>query len=143
MTGTITRGADVAGHVVLGETLRPVLTTAMGSAIEIFDTTGPAEAGPPPHQHDWEETYVVLAGELEVRIGDADPVVIGPGDVAHVPAGTIHGYRNLSEAHFLTITTKGLASPFFETVATTVAMDPPDVPGIIRVGEAHGIEFSR
>jgi hypothetical protein len=33
---------------VLGETLRPLLTHAMGSAVEVFDTSGPAEAGLPP-----------------------------------------------------------------------------------------------
>jgi len=45
-----------------GETLRPLLTHAMGSAVEVFDTSGPAEAGPPPHRHPWEEIYVVLSG---------------------------------------------------------------------------------
>jgi hypothetical protein len=50
---------------VLGETLRPLLTHAMGSAVEVFDTSGPAEAGPPPHRHSWKEIYVVLSGQLE------------------------------------------------------------------------------
>ena len=53
---------------VLGETLRPLLTNAMGSSVEIFDTSGPAEAGPPPHLHPWEEVYVVISGELEVIV---------------------------------------------------------------------------
>jgi len=40
----------------------------MGSSVDIFDTSGPAAAGPPPHVHPWEEVYVVLSGELEVTV---------------------------------------------------------------------------
>lgn len=76
---------------VLGETLRPLLTNAMGSAIEIFDTQGPANAGPPPHEHPWEEIYVVLSGELQVSIAGENHV-LGVGGVAHVPANVQHGY---------------------------------------------------
>jgi hypothetical protein len=47
MPGTIT-AIDASDHLfVLGETLRPLLTNAMGSSLEIFDTSGPAGAGPP------------------------------------------------------------------------------------------------
>ena len=141
MTATINTLSDVDEHFVLGETLRPLLTNAMGSSIEVFDTTGPADAGPPPHRHPWEEIYVVISGELEVRIGDGAPVRVGPGSAAHVPAGTAHSYRNVTECHFLTITSKGRAAEFFAEVAT-VEMDPPNLPAIIGVGNSHGIEFA-
>lgn len=127
---------------VLGETLRPLLTNAMGSAIEIFDTQGPANAGPPPHEHPWEEIYVVLSGELQVSIAGENHV-LGVGGVAHVPANVQHGYRNLTDAHFLTIVTKGNATKFFTQVASEVEMSPPDIPGVVRVATAHGIEFAR
>jgi hypothetical protein len=64
MSGTITTIDTSDRLVVLGETLRPLPTNAMGSSLEIFDTTGPADAGPPPHTHPWEEVYVALDGEL-------------------------------------------------------------------------------
>jgi quercetin dioxygenase-like cupin family protein len=125
---------------VLGETLRPLLTNAMGSAVEIFDTRGPANAGPPPHKHPWEEVYVVISGDLEVTVGD-EVRVLTAGGVAHVPAGTKHGYRNLTDAHFLTIVTRGNAARFFREVAADVAMNPPDLPGVLRVAASHDIEF--
>lgn len=140
MTGTISATEDEQSHYVLGETLRPMLTNAMGSAVEIFDTKGPAEAGPPPHTHAWEEIYVVLSGELEVTVG-GHITRLGPGGYAHVPAGTPHSYRNVTDAHFLTIVTKGNAAKFFRQVATEVEMNPPDIPGILRVGASHGITF--
>ena len=59
-----------------------------------------------------------------------------------MPAGVTHSYRNRTECHFLTITTKGNAASFFTEVSAEVEMSPPDVPGIVRVGNSHGIEFA-
>ena len=45
-SAAVTSAGDTAdNNVVLGETLRPLLTHAMGSAVEVFDTSGPAGAG--------------------------------------------------------------------------------------------------
>jgi quercetin dioxygenase-like cupin family protein len=143
MTGTINTIDASENLFVLGETLRPVLTNAMGSAVEIFDTKGPANAGPPPHRHPWEEVYVVLTGELEISVGGGDPQVLTAGGMAHVPANTVHSYRNVTDAHFLTIVTRGNANKFFTEVSADVEMNPPDIAGIVRVAASHGIEFVR
>lgn len=127
-------------HYVMGETLRPLLTNAMGSAIEIFDTKGVPGGGPPPHKHQWEEIYVVLSGRMDVLV-DGQTKHLGPGDFAHVPANTPHGYTTLDHTHFLTIVSKGNAAKFFKEVANEVQMNPPDVPGVIRVGAKHGVTF--
>jgi quercetin dioxygenase-like cupin family protein len=89
-----------------------------------------------------EEIYVVISGELEVTV-DGESRALKPGDVAHVPAGVKHAYRNVTQAHFLTITTKGNAAKFFEQVSSEVEMSPPDLPGVLRVAAAHEIEFLR
>ena len=128
-------------HLLLGESLRPLLTCAMGSSIEIFDTSGPAGSGPPPHSHPWEEIHVVLEGELEVTV-DGETHVLTKGNVAHVPAGTEHAYRNLTDAHFLTIVSKGNASKFFARAASEVEMSPPDIPALTRVANDHGITMA-
>jgi quercetin dioxygenase-like cupin family protein len=140
MNGTINTIEATDSLFVLGEALRPLLTNAMGSSVEIFDTSGPAAAGPPPHFHPWEEVYVVLEGELEVIV-EGDSHVLKPGGVAHVPAGVTHGYRNVTDAHFLTIVTRGNAAKFFTEVSSDVEMNPPDIPGVVRVAASHGIEF--
>ena len=100
----------------------------------------PRGSWPPPHVHPWEEVYVVLSGELEVTV-DGQSSTLGAGGVAHVPANVKHAYRNLTEAHFLTIVTKGNAAKFFAEVAAKVEMNPPDIPGVIRVAKSHDIEF--
>jgi quercetin dioxygenase-like cupin family protein len=127
-------------HYVLGETLRPMLINAMGSSIEIFDTTGVPGGGPPPHTHQWEEIYVVLSGEMDVVV-NGKTTRLGPGGYAHVPANTPHGYTTIDETHFLTIVTKGNAAKFFKQVANEVEMNPPDIDGVLRVGAEHGITF--
>jgi quercetin dioxygenase-like cupin family protein len=127
-------------HHILGETLTPMLTNAMGSSIEIFDTRGVAGGGPPPHKHKWEEIYVVLSGEMEVFV-DGKTTRLKAGEFAHVPADTPHGYTTLTDTHFLTIVSKGNAAKFFKEVADDVAMDPPDIPGLVRIGEKHGVHF--
>ena len=142
MPSTITTLEASDSHFVLGETLRPLLTNAMGSTVEIFDTRGPAQAGPPAHRHPWEEIYVVLSGELEVTV-DGLPRTLKAGGVAHVPANATHGYRNVTDAHFLTIVTQGNAAKFFAEVASEVEMSPPDIPGVVRVAASHDIEFIR
>ena len=141
MTATINTLESSDQLFVLGETLRPLLTNAMGSAIEIFDTSGPANSGPPVHFHPWEEAYVVLAGELEVTI-DGHAERMRAGAVADVPANTEHGYRNVTDdCRFLTIATKGNAARFFAEVAADVEMNPPDIAGVVRVARSHGVEF--
>jgi hypothetical protein len=125
MTGKITTLEASDNLHVLGETLRPLLTNAMGSPIEIFDTRGPMNAG-----------------ALEVRMGSGEPHRLATGAAVHIPAGVTHSYRNLSDdTHFLTIVTRGNADKFFHDVSANVAMNPPDVPEIIRVGARHGIDF--
>jgi len=84
MTITTTTLDAADRNFVLGETLRPLLTHAMGSGVEVFDTSGPAEAGPPPHRHPWEEVYVVLSGQLEVTVEVASEVEMNPPDIAGV-----------------------------------------------------------
>lgn len=127
-------------YYVLGETLRPMLTNAMGSAVEIFDTKGPANAGPPPHSHAWEEIYIVLSGELEVTVAGKTSHLTA-GGYAHVPANTPHGYRNVTEAHFLTIVTRGNAATLFKKLSSEIAMDPPDLEGIQRIAATQGVKF--
>lgn len=127
-------------HHILGEALTPMLTHAMGSAIEIFDTRGIAGGGPPPHKHRWEEIYVVLSGEMEVTV-DGKTARLKAGEFAHVPADTPHAYKTLEDTHFLTIVSKGNAAKFFKDLGDNIEMNPPDFAGIISTGAKHGITF--
>jgi quercetin dioxygenase-like cupin family protein len=140
MSATETTAKTKESHIILGETLTPLLTNAMGSAIEVFDTRGIPGGGPPPHKHKWEEIYVVIAGEMEVMV-DGKTHRLKAGEFAHVPADTPHAYKTLDETHFLTIVSKGNAAKFFKDVGDNVAMNPPDFAGIVSTGARHGVHF--
>jgi quercetin dioxygenase-like cupin family protein len=64
---------------------------------------------PPLHVHHHEnETFYMLEGTVRFEM-DGKPIIAGPGDVVHVPAGAVHSFVVLSPdgARFLTITDGG------------------------------------
>ena len=48
----------------------------------------------PDHSHPGEEIIYVLEGRFEYRVAGR-PVIVGPGEVLFIPAGTIHSARNI------------------------------------------------
>jgi len=63
--------------------------------VEQFEVPA-ATLGARPHVHrEHDEYFYVLHGELTVATG-AGEVVLGPGDLAHAPRGSVHGFRNAS-----------------------------------------------
>lgn len=144
MSVTITAIDEAPQLAVVGETMRPLVTGAGGARLEVFETSGPADAGPPPHRHDWDEVYVVLDGELEVFDGTTWERV-GPGQVVHIGAGTVHGYRNAVDGtRFLTVTAAGPAaggaSAFFAAVDEEITEFPPNLDQLVPLAVRHGVE---
>ena len=124
---------------VLGETMRPLLTNTMGSAIEIYDTVGDEGMGPPPHHHDWSETYVMLEGELDLVVGDEPPTRISAGIFFYYVWGSTHAYTIAANGtRFLTILSTGNGHAFFRQMDAEVSL-PPDLADVMRITASHGI----
>jgi quercetin dioxygenase-like cupin family protein len=139
MTISITVTADAKPLNVIGERLRPL--TPGGLSIEVFETTGPEQAGPPPHRHPWDEVYVVLEGTLEVFDGQ-DWRQAEAGACATVPANQVHAYRNGSPGcRFLTIAGPGHAREFFEQMDAEVTSLPPDMSTVLAVAARNDLEI--
>lgn len=51
----------------------------------------------PPHRHQAEEIYVVLAGSADFRFGDTAPAKYSVGNLIHVPPQMIHGFTTGKE----------------------------------------------
>lgn len=49
-----------------------------------------------PHTHDAEQFSVVLAGRMRFVIAD-EARILGPGEVAHIPAGVPHAIESLGD----------------------------------------------
>jgi quercetin dioxygenase-like cupin family protein len=54
-----------------------------------------ADAGPPPHRHDFEETFTLLEGELEFTVREQAHTVRA-GSTITVPSNAPHYFRNKS-----------------------------------------------
>ncbi|HMD81936.1 MAG TPA: cupin domain-containing protein [Anaerolineales bacterium] len=52
--------------------------------------------GPKKHRHPYEETFIILDGEIEAIV-DGDTQLLGNNMIAIVPAGTWHEFKNRSE----------------------------------------------
>src|SRR5215468_7358223 len=50
--------------------------------------------GPSLHRHAYDETFIILEGNLLVRVGD-ESLEGGPGDIVIGPAGAPHGFTNI------------------------------------------------
>jgi quercetin dioxygenase-like cupin family protein len=138
MTIVITPASASQPLNVLGEQLRPL--TPAGLSIEVFETTGPEQVGPPPHRHPWDELYAVLDGTLEVFDGQTWHQAKA-GACACIPAGQVHAYRNASPGcRFLTIVGPGHARELFEQLDAEVTTVPPDMDTVLAVAARNDVE---
>ena len=55
----------------------------------------PPGGGPPPHRHDFEETFVLLDGELQATFR-GEKRMVRAGETIHVPANAPHQFHNAS-----------------------------------------------
>ena len=61
-----------------------------GGAYFAMEALVPPGGGPPPHiQRDEDETFYLLEGHIEFRLGD-ETITAGPGDFVNIPRGTVH-----------------------------------------------------
>src|SRR5580700_9669321 len=58
----------------------------------LIDMHVPPGGGPPPHRHDFEESFTVLAGEVEVTFR-GHRQTIRSGQVINIPANAPHQFR--------------------------------------------------
>jgi len=87
-TRTLThRGAEAPPHIGLVGDTYTVLVSGKDSAGRycLIDMHIPPGGGPPPHRHDFEETFSVLAGEIEATFRGATTTV-KTGETIHIPA---------------------------------------------------------
>jgi quercetin dioxygenase-like cupin family protein len=92
--------ADDAGvdHVGLVGDTYTMLLKAKDTAGRycLVDMYVPPGGGPPPHRHDFEETFVVLEGEIEARFR-GETVAVKAGETIHVPANAPHQFWNAGD----------------------------------------------
>jgi quercetin dioxygenase-like cupin family protein len=97
----------------------------------LFDMHVPPGGGPPPHRHDFEESFTVLQGEIETTFRGRQQTVQA-GQAINIPANAPHQFRNKSEqaARLLCVCSlAGLEELFLEVgVPVATRTTPPPKP---------------
>jgi quercetin dioxygenase-like cupin family protein len=113
-----------AVHIgLVGDTYTTLLTGKdTAGRFCLIDMHIPPDGGPPPHRHDFEETFVVLEGEIEATFRGAKTVVRA-GQTVHIPANAPHQFHNASgqPARLLCICSPAGQEEIFATVGVPVA----------------------
>jgi uncharacterized cupin superfamily protein len=91
----------------------------------------PPGGGPPPHRHDFEESFTVLIGEIEATFRGAKTTVKA-GETIQIPANAPHQFRNAADqpARLLCICAPAGQEDFFVQVGVLVPTrtTPPPKP---------------
>ena len=87
----------------------------------LIDMHIPPGGGPPPHRHDFEESFTVLEGEIEATFR-GEKSVVQAGQILSIPANAPHSFTNASgqSARLLCICAPAGQEEFFPQVGVFV-----------------------
>ena len=119
--------------------------TVLASETEIQDQqitlqSGDEGTGPPPHSHDWDESFYVTKGQINFTCG-GETAICTAGTLVHVPAGTVHAFSyGPGGGEMLEITgRRSNAVPMFTALDREIPLGPPDVAKVIQVLGENGV----
>jgi quercetin dioxygenase-like cupin family protein len=104
----------------------------------LIDMHIPPGGGPPPHRHDFEETFSLLKGELEFAFRGKKSTVRA-GETIHIPANAPHQFQNASAepARLLCICSPAGQEEFFRKVGFAVATRTTPPPSLDATAQAE------
>ena len=125
---------------VLGMSLTVLASNTATQSYEITRGQAGRGMGPPPHSHNWDEAFYILAGEVEFTCS-GKTIVCPPGTLVHIPAGTVHSFRCLQDGcDMIELTGQGgMATQMFRAVSREIPPGPPNVPKLLEVLEQNGV----
>ena len=103
----------------------------------LIDMHIPPGGGPPPHRHDFDESFTILEGEIEVTFRGAKSVVRA-GETANIPANAPHSFTNATEKPVRLLCTCSPAGQeeSFLAVGIPVATSTTPVPKLDEAAQA-------
>src|ERR1700692_4037970 len=101
----------------------------------------PPGGGPPPHRHDFEETFILLKGEMEATFRGKKSTVRA-GQTVNIPANAPHQFHNASTGpvRMLCICSPAGQEKFFMEVGVPVATRTTPPPQLKKKEQAAFIE---
>lgn len=129
---------------VLGDSITIKLTGAdTDGAYMMFEAGGAPGHGIPTHTHRREdETFYVLEGAIEARVGDAT-LTAQAGATIFLPRDVPHSWRVVGErpARALVIASPAGFEHYFAEMSRLPQSAPPDMRQVCELSERYGIEF--
>jgi quercetin dioxygenase-like cupin family protein len=126
---------------VVGEKITVLAAKADTQGYELFFQDGTRGTGPPPHSHDWDESFFVLNGDISFGFGGRE-MLATPGTLVHIPAGTEHWFRFESDrGQMFTVTGSGSGAAAFFTQVDADVPDGSDIDGLVVVAKKHGLKI--
>ena len=103
----------------------------------LIDMHVPPGGGPPPHRHDFEESFTVLEGEIET-VFRGEKSIVRAGETVNIPANAPHQFQNKSEkpARLLCLCSPAGQEEFFMEVGVRVATRTSPPPKLDEAAQA-------
>jgi quercetin dioxygenase-like cupin family protein len=103
----------------------------------LIDMHIPPGGGPPPHRHDFEESFTVLAGQIEANFRGTKSVVRA-GETLSIPANAPHSFINTANqpARLLCICAPAGQEEFFSEVGVPVSSRTTPPPILDKAAQA-------
>jgi quercetin dioxygenase-like cupin family protein len=104
----------------------------------LIDMHVPPGGGPPPHRHDFEETFILLDGEMEATFRGTKSTVKA-GETIHIPANAPHQFHNASgqPVRLLCLCSPAGQENFFAEVGVPVATRTTPPPKLDPAAQAE------
>jgi quercetin dioxygenase-like cupin family protein len=99
----------------------------------LIDMHVPDGSGPPPHRHDFDESFTILEGELELTVR-GQPYVAPTGATVTIPSNAPHAFRNVSgkAVRMLCLCAPAGLDEFFMSIGMQVASRTAPAPRVTQ-----------
>lgn len=127
---------------VVGVKVTVLVSDKDSQAQQITLQSGDEGAGPPPHSHDWDESFYVTKGQVQFTCSGQTTMCLA-GTLVHVPAGSIHAFSfGPGGGEMLEVTGAGSkAVQMFTALDREIPQGPLDVPKVVQVAAEYGLAF--
>jgi quercetin dioxygenase-like cupin family protein len=135
-------GDRSAALSVVGTNVIVLVSAADSKGQQVTLQSGDAGSGPPPHSHDWDESFYVTRGQVEFTCAGETTMCMA-GTFVHVPAGVVHAFSyGPGGGEMLEVTGMGSkAIQMFTALDREIPPGPPDVPRLVQVAGEYGVKL--
>ena len=130
---------------LVGDTYTILLSgDATGGRYCLIDMHIPPGGGPPPHRHDFEESFTILEGEIEATFRGEKSVVCA-GETINIPANAPHSFTNASKqtVRLLCLCVPAGQEEFFAQVGVPVATRTTAPPNLDKTDQAASVKKAK